>query len=401
MRPKGEIFRVAAVLAGVKAAYLLLVILAVSLFSEYDNGSAMNAMMRWPRSGNPVFDSHFATWDAAHYLFLSEVGYKSGVPSCAFYPLWPLAIRGFSPFTGGNHVISAMVLANIFSFIAWILFYFLVKDRYGDARARLAIVFLILFPGSLFFQFAYTESLFFLLIMLLWWGLEKNQPLLVACGALLLPMTRAIGIFCILPIFWSLFGEALINLFKKRLNQEKKFETIGRDIWPIIHQHFRQSWLLLMPLFGWTLYLLFMEYQTGNAFEGFEAQRFWGAHSILNIINVPKFLMKFVQVTDFHSFYGSILDRCVFLLLFWSLFQTWKLGKDMLVWTLILGIVPAMSGDLVSFTRFCSIAFPLFIALAAYISEKKWAWLQMATLEVFAILHLVLVWRFVNFHWAG
>src|ERR1041385_3845528 len=43
-----------------------------------------------------TFTSHFGTWDAEHYLFLTEYGYQHGSAACAFYPLWPYAIRWFS-----------------------------------------------------------------------------------------------------------------------------------------------------------------------------------------------------------------------------------------------------------------------------------------------------------------
>lgn len=401
MSRKGEIFRVAAVVVGIKIAYLLLILFAAYSFPDYDKGSAMRAMMHWPRDGEPVFASHFATWDAAHYLYLSEVGYKHGAPSCAFYPLWPMSIRSFSLFTGGNHVVAGTVLANVFSCIAWVMFYVLVKDRHGVQVARLALAFLIIFPGSLFFQFAYTESLFFLLLMGLWWGLEKDRPVLILCSSLLLPLTRAIGIFCFLPIFWHLFGDALATLWKSWLNRKNGIKMIGIDVWPIVRRGLCRSWLLLAPFLGWGAYFLFIWSSTGNAFEGFSAQRFWGAHSMLNIINVPKFMVKFFQITDFHSFSGSFLDRCVFVLLFWSLFRIWKLGKDLSIWALILGVVPAMSGDLMSFTRFCSIAFPLFIALAVYLTEKQRPWQKLVWFEAFAVLHMILAWRFINFQWAG
>jgi len=394
---KGDFLRITAVLGSIKVAYLLLIMLAAYTFPEYNTDSAMRAMMRWPQNGEPVFASHFATWDSAHYLYLSEVGYKHGEPSCAFYPLWPIAIRNFSMVTGGNDVLSAMILANLFSCIAWAIFYFLVRDRFGTKTAQWALILLILFPGSLFFQFAYTESLFFLLLMILWWGLEKDRPMLIGVSSFLLPMTRAIGIFCILPIFWHLFGEVITTSFKMRTANKIPWNELKTALF----ERVQKSWLLLIPFLGWGVYFLFMWSETGNVFEGFDSQHFWGAHSVMNIVDIPKFLIKFCQITDFHSYSGSFLDRCVFLLFFCSLFKIYKLGKDMAVWALILGVLPATSGDLMSFTRFCSLAFPLFIALASYFTTKQKPWLKFACLEIFFILHILLVWRFVNFEWAG
>ncbi|MEK7675814.1 MAG: hypothetical protein AAB676_08285, partial [Verrucomicrobiota bacterium] len=80
-----------------KVGYLLSILVALLLWPDMDVSKFFRVMARWPREGQPIFASHFATWDAAYYLYLSEVGYHAGVPSCAFYPLWPLLVRGFAP----------------------------------------------------------------------------------------------------------------------------------------------------------------------------------------------------------------------------------------------------------------------------------------------------------------
>ena len=71
----------------IKFIYLSIVFVIVLVWSNLDTDRFGEVNARWPREGGPVFASYFATWDAAHYLYLSEVGYRRGVPSCAFYPL--------------------------------------------------------------------------------------------------------------------------------------------------------------------------------------------------------------------------------------------------------------------------------------------------------------------------
>ena len=61
---------------------------------------------RWPTNAAPTFESHFATWDAAHYLLLATQGYAEGIRPCAFYALGPLLWRviialGAAPIWGG------------------------------------------------------------------------------------------------------------------------------------------------------------------------------------------------------------------------------------------------------------------------------------------------------------
>ena len=163
----------------------------------------------------------------------------------------------------------------------------------------------------------------------------------------------------------------------------------------------RQTALLATPLLGWATYLGLMWFWTGNPFEGMQAQKYWGAHSISNLWNAPKFIAGFFQPTTWHGFTGSALDRCAFLFLLYCLPLIWRLGKDMLVWAYVLGILPAMSGTFTSFTRFESCAFPLFIAVAVFFGGRKSRWPLGIFFACSAMLHVVLLWRFDNFRWAG
>ena len=90
-----------------------------------------------------------------------------------------------------------------------------------------------------------------------------------------------------------------------------------------------------------------------------------------------------------------------FLLLLTFLPIIWKLGKDLVVWTYVLGILPAMSGTFVSYTRFGSVAFPLFLAIAWLVNDLKVRWVWLVLLVLFGSVHVVLLWRFVNYRWAG
>lgn len=401
---------------------------------------------RWPRNGEPTFTSHLATWDAAHYLYLSEEGYAKAVRSCAFYPLWPLLMRWAAPLAGGNHLFAGLALSNCLSLAAWVLLYARVRQRWGRRVAAWSLAYLVAFPGALFFQFSYTESLFLLLVVLLWWGLEDRRWGLVWVAAFLLPLTRAIGVFAVLPIAWYIARESGLTCRAWTRGRRKRgMGSAGCAKEPANHDYLVQPaqaqnqesgvrsdgqgsrtwnwgvrWVVLAaPLLGWGLYLGLMWSWTGNPFEGFVAQRSWGVHHLSNLWNAPSFVWGFFQPTHWHEFRGSLLDRVVFAVLLYTVPVLWRLDKGLLVWTYWLGVVPAMSGTFTSYTRFASCAFPVFLGLAAYLNaaqgirktqpnETDWQTAstlrtasKWALLAVFASLHIVLVWRHVNFNWAG
>jgi hypothetical protein len=160
--------------------------------------------------------------------------------------------------------------------------------------------------------------------------------------------------------------------------------------------------LAAAPVLGYALYFGLMWHWTGNPWEGFQAQRFWNhVHSIGNLFDPVKFIVGFFSPWTWHGFRGSVLDRCMFMVLLYCLPMIWKLDKGWFIWALVLGVVPAMTGTFTSFTRFASVVFPMFVALAVVTSRERLRWPRYGLLVAFGVLHVVLVWRFVNFRWAG
>lgn len=80
----------------------------------------------------------------------------------AFYPLFPLLIRGLMAL--GMRVEVAGVLINSLAFLgALLLVYFWVEERYDTGAAKRTSAVLAWCPFSLFCTLMYTEGLFLLL----------------------------------------------------------------------------------------------------------------------------------------------------------------------------------------------------------------------------------------------
>jgi hypothetical protein len=411
--------RVFLALLAYKVIYLIAIAAALLIHPEsiHENMFHSDRVVATPDE-HLTFGCHFASWDAEHYLYIAAHGYEAGASRCAYYPLFPLMIRYFSMITGVSQLISGMILANVFSLAGWCLFFIIVCRRLGESTGKLALVLLVTFPGALFFQFVYSESLFFLLLMLLVLGLEKDRFGLTFLAAFLLPLTRAVGIFCIFPLFWHVMTNSLPSLWE-RLNGQIRWSRGNNGVGELaqarqhmkavtLRNHFIFAWLLLAPICGCTGYLMLMQKWTGNAFESVEAQKQIGFQSFANIFNVSGFLTTFYSAPNYgdagSSFCRtSFIDRVFFVLLLYSIPTIWRLEKSWLLWALFLGVVPAMSGMYISYTRFASVVFPLFVALAVYFNRpgrlfRCLRWIVVATL---GILQIILTWRFVNYRWAG
>ena len=216
------------------AALLKAILLAVTLAAAWANSEVHEARFRklwvqWPPGKKPDALSVFTAYDSAHYLLIAKEGYSASPYSAAFYPLWPALIRAgvwlFGDSSSKAYVVSSLVLANALSFFGLVLFYRVVVDwrrrevsqnsavelagkDNGSAQniAKSSLLLLAFYPGSIFFQFPYSESLFFCLLMGFMRGLQTSRSSLIwACGCML-PLVRGPGIFCFLPLVWRFFA---------------------------------------------------------------------------------------------------------------------------------------------------------------------------------------------------
>jgi hypothetical protein len=408
-----------------KGALLLLGVAA--FWGEFDEPRFRSVFARWPQTGSPTLSSHLSTWDIAHYLRLSQDGYDAGSSSCAFYPLWPATIRTATDAAGGRPVLTSLLLTNALSLVGLWLFYRLVERRCGAAAGRDSLIVLLVFPGALFFSFPYTESLYLVILMLFFWGLELERRSWVAVAGFLLPLTRAVGIFIVLPLAWYLFeqwrkgpGERVAQTFKSSVSRVAKpadptsshvlpiWKSAIQQVWkPALrhrmpHGKFNRTWLLLLcPLLGHATYFGTMYAWTGNAFEGFEAQKAYpNSPSINNMFDFPAFWNAFINVRSLDGMMDSTLDRGFFLLFLALLPAVWKLNKTWFWYTLPTGLVPAMTSYFMSYRRYIMVLFPLFIVLAQVLAKGP-RWMFWYYVILLAALQAWAVTRFVNFNWAG
>ena len=357
-----------------KSGVLTLLTLFLLLFGEIDEDMFNRGLQRWPRDGGPIFLSHFATWDTPHYLFLSEVGYQKDSPSCAFYPLWPHLVKWCSVVFGNSHLLSGIVLSNGFSTLGIVMFHQMIKEKIDRHTAFWATVVLLSYPGSLFFFFHYTESLFFCLLMIFCWGWHRQKMYLVALAGLLLPMTRAVGVFCVVPLAWGIWNRS-------------------RSI----------SWILMLelPILGWGAYFLWMQILTGNPWEGFDAQKHWPVNSIGNLFDPVRFIEVLFSPSLIHGYYGSLIDRIWFVFLLSMLPLVWLRDREWFWWVIMLGVIPAVLSHFVSFTRYMTMAFPLYTVVGWYLAKH----VPLSFRWVFAggliLMQAWLLWRHMNFDWAG
>ncbi len=332
-------------------------------------------------------------------------------------------------------MLTSLVLANALSLVGLWLFYRLVERHCGTAISRDSLILMLAFPGALFFSFPYTESLYPPLLMVSFWGLELKRWFWVGIAGFLLPLTRAVGIFIFLPLAWYLFemGRKAASAPDAATGGSTRDDEILGNNSPVeplncgsrrelalAFLDFRWSgltsaatrltatimhrrWLLLLcPLLGYATYFGTMYAWTGNALEGFEAQRAYpNSPSIRNIFNVTGFLKAFLNVHTLDGMLDAVLDRGFFLLFLALLPAVWTLNRTWFWYTLLTGLIPAMSNYFLSYRRFIMVCFPLFIALGGWLGRKDPRWLLWYFVVLLAAFQVWFLWRQINFVWAA
>jgi hypothetical protein len=151
-----------------------------------------------------------AAIDGRNYRYIAEQGYsyhEGEASSVAFFPVFPLAGRWLSHFTGLSVACSLLLISNCFC-----LFTFIFMSRYLQFRGlqadkverddrALAILAMGLIPTTFFFHVAYTESMFVCLAVVTFYGIVRCWSVTaIALVVGLATGVRPVGVSLLLPL---------------------------------------------------------------------------------------------------------------------------------------------------------------------------------------------------------
>jgi hypothetical protein len=331
-----------------------------------------------PPPGPPDPSIAFATWDATHYVELAEHGYGGQGAENALYPLYPLVLRVLRPLFGGDTVFAGLVVSNIAGVLALLVLHDWLLRR-GSARvADGTVLLLCVQPAAFFGSLVYAESLFLLLVALMFNLLDRGRPWAAGtCGALL-ALTRPVGVFVVVPLAIALLR--------------------GR----------RRGWVLLsslLPCVGWLAYLGIVALGSGDPWLGFRIQNsFLTTPSVGRLLDPLAFFQSLFTVGSLHAMLGSALDRLGFL---WFVVgvvlmaRTKPRSPETLAYAVLVGLVPAVTVQLMCYLRYFSLVFPAFEATSrALDTPSRRPWLAVLAAACL-VLQALLLLRHVNYRWAG
>ncbi len=190
----------------------------------------------------------WARWDSDWYLRIAESGYRWPSSTPAFFPLYPGVVAGLGRALGDRFLLAGVLVSLAACAAAFVLLHELVRRRLGAPDARRTVLYLALFPTSLFLGAVYGESLFLLLAVATFVLGERGRFGWASVAAGLAMLTRAQGI-ALVPALALLVWRS-----ERRL---------------------RALWVVVVPVAMFAVFPLVLEAWIGHGLAFVDAQRVW------------------------------------------------------------------------------------------------------------------------------
>lgn len=193
--------RALAIAIGTRFALAIIAWMSLRIFPRFSSYPAQLPDSFLPQ--HPFLDG-WARWDTSHYVAVAQLGYGNPAsPSpqggLGFFPLYPLLMRALVAITGvektaGAFAVAGIVISNICFLVAIALLVVITTEVAGERVALHTVLLFCVAPFSFFFNAAYSESLFLVLVLLSLWFARRGQWWAAGMCAALGSATRLVGL---------------------------------------------------------------------------------------------------------------------------------------------------------------------------------------------------------------
>ncbi len=319
-------------------------------------------------------------WDATHYLKIAETGYTAIGDDrflIVFFPLYPFLVSCAAVITG-DYLLAGFLVTAIASIAVGLVLRELVKLDHPERVARLAVLFLFIFPTSYFLHIPYTESLFLALVIGCFLAARKRLWFTAAIVGALACMTRVNGLILLPALVFEVWDE---------YRETRKFN---------------RTWLFLAMVpagFGFYLVLNYMVTGSPTTFLVYQQEHWhryfrvpWeGIYETYKTISNPKILDAQIR---------GVQEMLFVVIGFTATIVGWSwLRNSYRVWMLANWLMFVSTSFVLSVPRYTLTLFPLFI-LMALAAKRSWSlqvlficW-SILFLGLFSILYVKGFWAF-------
>jgi len=276
-------------------------------------------------------------WDSVYYIRIAHDGYLSGARA-AFFPLYPMLIRGLEAVGGPRDAIAALAVANLAALAAMAGMYVLARGRLSEPHAWRGMLYIVLSPYGFALGLAYSEGLFLALAVWLFVCSDRRRDAPAVMLGVLAGLARISGLALILPL--------AIVAWRRR--------TVGSAL------------VAASPAAGLALHMAWLQHTLGDPLAFVHAQGRWGGHASFPPLALGEEFWQFAQ-TGRAIHLLSALTVIAYLALLIPILRRPLFAKHRAEDIAYVGgifALPLLAGVLQSSGRFGLLAFPLFFALA-------------------------------------
>lgn len=327
--------------------------LAVSLLGLAVGSLTTNPLPLDPGTSAPVTAGWHNLWDgtdrldAAWFETIADRGYDFDRNAAAFFPLYPVLIRGVSAIPGLGTFAAAALISNLALLLALVLLYVLTTRELSESDARRTTVLLLAFPTSFFLFAPYSESLFLLLAVVALAAARSNRWATGAAAGIAAAATRSIGLILAPSLAWEAW---------------KRPPGRGRT---------RGLIAAALVVVGTLLYLGWWQVHAGDALRPLEVQAHWKRTIQFPFVTLARGLYQAIHVVGAPDGGYWISDAVLSCIAIGGLIAIWRRAAPSLVLFGALALAvplcfPYPGRDLTSMSRFALVAFPAFWGMARW-----------------------------------
>ena len=177
----------------------------VAAFWTWLAGLAMYGLVTavsWlPFGSPPSLDKAYESWhrwDTTWYVIIADLGYRYDERGAAFFPLYPMLVRGVDQVLPRGAFEAALVVSVLACYAALVVMHRLAYCVLGDELARRAIFYLLAFPTGFYLAAAYSESLFVALSVGSLYAMRRRQWWVAGVLGGFASATRLAGVLLVL-----------------------------------------------------------------------------------------------------------------------------------------------------------------------------------------------------------
>lgn len=346
---------------------------------SFPYATSMLASMNLPR-----WIYSWGNFDGVHYLTIATKGYFGTGLIQAFFPVFPgllalfqkifqLSWLSFSNLPGLFFIIFLLFQLLVTYGIALLLFIF-VKDLFKKTKQQAwwTVIAFLSFPTSLFFGALYNEGLFLLLVLGSFLAAHHKKWWLAGILGMIVSATRVVG----LAIWPALLLELWLSVNKVNSFSDLQKNITIKKILEFLKKEWKNISAVSLSLLGLGSYMFYLWKVFGDPLYFFHLQSEFGAGRQEGIILLPQVIWRYIKILmtvpyDWKLF--AYIQEFVFsLITLGSLLVFWKkIRPSHLLFSLLVFILPTLTGTLSSMPRYILVCFPIFFLLGEFLQKNK------------------------------